>query len=339
MIIKILNKPRLICTFLTIFFMLSWCELFAETGHELWLNYKSVEDNVLREQYSKYFANVSICKNKFSSQIESELNRSVAIMLSKKIIYSPTFNGDGIIFTDNTAYGIIKSKLGFLDNEGYRIRQINDSGRKLIVVQADSDPGFLYATFHLLRLMQTGKSFDNLDITEVPKLNVRVLNHWGTLDDSNDNCFWKWDELPNVLDIKYEDYARANASIGINGVVLNNPTAEPKMLREDYLMKVVAIANMLRKYNIRVYLSANFACPLKPSDTPDVKRKWGGIGNLETADPLNANVIKWWDDKVKQIYSQISDFGGFLVKANSENMSGPLDYKRDRKSTRLNSSH
>lgn len=122
------------------------------------------------------------------------------------------------------------------------------------------------------------------------------------------------------VDMRYTDYARANASIGINGVVLNNVNADPRILRKDYLKKVAALADVFRKYNIRVYLTANFAAPLKPSATPDVMKRWGGVGDLDTADPRDSCVQAWWKEKVDEIYELIPDFGGFLVKANSEGM-------------------
>jgi len=126
-------------------------------------------------------------------------------------------------------------------------------------------------------------------------LEFRQLNHW---DDLNGNIergyagksLWKWEELPGKVDSRYTDYARTNASIGINGVVLNNVNADPRILRRDYLKKVAALADVSRKYHIRVYLTANFAAPLKPSATPDVMKQWGGIGDLDTADPRDPHV-------------------------------------------------
>ena len=141
---------------------------------------------------------------------------------------------------------------------------------------------------------------------------------------------WAWDDLPKKIEPRYTDYARAEASIGINAVILNNVNADPRILGHDYLEKVAALADIFRKYHIKVYLAPNFAAPVKPSTTKDVGKQWGGvgIGHLDTADPLNPEVQKWWMDKVNEIYSLIPDFGGFLVKANSEGMAGPQDYHR-----------
>ena len=150
-----------------------------------------------------------------------------------------------------------------LGAEGYTI-QSNSTG---IAVQAAGDAGLLYAAFRLIREMQCGNSLERLMIKEVPAYDLRILNHWDDLDGHIERGYagtslWKWNELPETLDPRYEDYARANASIGINGVVLNNVNADPRILRRDYLKKVAALADVFRGYNIRVYLTANFAAPL-----------------------------------------------------------------------------
>ncbi|MDO4215592.1 MAG: glycosyl hydrolase 115 family protein, partial [Bacteroidales bacterium] len=162
---------------------------------------------------------------------------------------------------------------------------------------------------------------------------LRILNHWDNLDGSIERGYagqsiWLWDELPNKVSERVYEYARLNADLGINGIVLNNVNADPRVLRHDYLLKVKALADVFRQYGIKVYVSANFASCLKPSDTPDTFRAWGGVGCLDTADPLNKDVAKWWKDKVKEIYSLIPDFGGFLIKADSEGMPGPQTYGR-----------
>ena len=126
---------------------------------------------------------------------------------------------------------------------------------------------------------------------------------------------WNWEELPNTLSDRYKEYARANASIGINGTVLNNVNASPKILSAEYLQKVKALADIFRPYGLRVYLSVNFASPM-------------ALDSLSTADPLDKEVIRWWKNKVKEIYRIIPDFGGFLVKANSEGQPGPCDFGR-----------
>ena len=195
---------------------------------------------------------------------------------------------------------------------------------------ASSSIGILYGAYDLLRLQETG-NLSHLSKTEKPAVSLRILNHWDNLDGSIERGYagksiWKWDEI--ILDKAGEfknisknlrnrliTYARANASIGINGAVLNNVNASPQMMTSEYLHKVKVIADIFRPYGIRVYLSINFASPM-------------ALGYTKTADPLDMKVQLWWKKKAKEIYASIPDFGGFLVKANSEGQPGPGDYHR-----------
>lgn len=195
---------------------------------------------------------------------------------------------------------------------------------------ASSSIGILYGAYDLLRLQETG-NLSHLSKTEKPAVNLRILNHWDNLDGSIERGYagksiWKWDEI--ILDKAGEfkniskdlrnrliTYARSNASIGINGAVLNNVNASPQMMTAEYLHKVKVIADIFRPYGIRVYLSINFASPM-------------ALGYTKTADPLDKKVQLWWKKKAKEIYASIPDFGGFLVKANSEGQPGPGDYHR-----------
>ena len=204
-----------------------------------------------------------------------------------------------------------------LGNEGFVIDYNADS----VVIYANTPVAALYGTYDLIRMQESGqlgkKAFSK---TELPAFHNRILNHWdnpnGTIERGYaGKSLWKWNELPDKVSPVYEEYARANASIGINGTVLNNVNADPKMLTAEYLQKVKVLADIFRPYGLKVYLSLNFASPKH-------------LANLKTSDPLDKDVIKWWNDKVKEIYSIIPDFGGFLVKANSEGQSGPQDYGR-----------
>lgn len=195
---------------------------------------------------------------------------------------------------------------------------------------ASNSIGILYGAYDLLRLQETG-NLSHLSKTEKPAVNLRILNHWDNLDGSIERGYagksiWKWDEI--ILDKAGEfkniskdlrnrliTYARSNASIGINGAVLNNVNASPQMMTAEYLHKVKVIADIFRPYGIRVYLSINFASPM-------------ALGYTKTADPLDKKVQLWWKKKAKEIYASIPDFGGFLVKANSEGQPGPGDYHR-----------
>ena len=212
---------------------------------------------------------------------------------------------------------ILKRQKG-LPKDGYTIKS---QGGKT-VISAANDAGLLYGAYHLLRLQQISEngvyfdqSMDHLDITEKPFYDLRILNHWDNPNGTVERGFAGKSIFLNPTPERMKMYARANASVGINGTVLNNVNAKPEALSTESLQKAKSIADQLRPYGIRVYLSINFASPIK-------------VGGLETADPLDANVIKWWKNKVNEIYKLIPDFGGFLVKANSEGEPGPQDFGR-----------
>ena len=207
--------------------------------------------------------------------------------------------------------------------------QINSENGKTIV-RAKDHQGLLYGAYALLK-SQKDPTAIRQGVIEKPFFKYRILNHWDNLDGSIErgyaglSIFWALDGgQPKAIDANLiKEYARANASIGINGTVLNNVNASPKMLSAPYIDKVKEIADILRPYGITVYLSVNFASPM----TIPAKGFNGGKP-VKTADPLNAKVKAWWKAKAKEIYAQIPDFGGFLVKANSEGQPGPFDYKR-----------
>lgn len=203
-----------------------------------------------------------------------------------------------------------------LGDEGYTIRSAGND----IILESSAEKGLLYAAYHLLRLQAEGNDCKNLNISESPLNEYRILNHWDNIDGTVERGYagkslWKWEELPSVISPAYEKYARANASVGINGTVLNNVNASIEILSDKYLAKVKALSDIFRPYGIKVYLSVNFASPMK-------------LGGLDTADPMDEKVAEWWKRKVHEIYSLIPDFGGFLVKANSEGQPGPCDYGR-----------
>ena len=209
------------------------------------------------------------------------------------------------------------------DNDGFSISKSAKDGS--IVVKARRSAGLLYGAYELLRMQQTGNI--SLKETSTPAFEYRILNHWDNPDGSVERGYagksiWKWEEIDGnegtmSLDLKERltTYARANASIGINGIVINNVNASPSILSLEYIKKVKVIAGLLRPYGIKTYVSVNFASPMV-------------LDGLETADPLNTEVRAWWKKKAKEIYKEIPDFGGFLVKANSEGQPGPGDYHR-----------
>lgn len=201
--------------------------------------------------------------------------------------------------------------------ESFRIK-IDRDGRA--TVSATGEAGLLYGAFALRRLSRGGCDTAGLDTVENPVFPIRVLNHWDNLDGTIERGYsgrslWKWGELPDTISPRLKEYATRCAEVGINGAVLNNVNASPAILSVEYLRKVKAIADYLRPYNIRVYLSANFASPMV-------------LDSLPTADPLDMRVQEWWSRKADEIYALIPDFGGFLVKANSEGQPGPCDYGR-----------
>lgn len=203
------------------------------------------------------------------------------------------------------------------NDEGYRLRS-QPGGR--IEISARRDIGLLYGAFDLIRRWRTAAPTDALDVLEQPAVRLRLLNHWDNPDRFVERGYagqsiWDWWKLPDHADGRYADYARANASIGINGAVLNNVNAKAIQLTPEWIAKAAKLADIFRPFGVRVYLSARWSSPME-------------IGGLKTADPLDPAVAQWWRDKADEIYRAIPDFGGFLVKANSEGQPGPGDYGR-----------
>ena len=205
-----------------------------------------------------------------------------------------------------------------LGHEGYLIREVRIGKRAVILVTGNSDIAVLYGAFALLRHVRAGGSTAAINLASTPAIPLRLLNHWDNLDGSVERGYagqslWDWWTLPDFKDPRYDDYARANASIGINGTVLNNVNAKAESLTAPYLAKAAALADVFRPWGIRVYLTARFSAPIE-------------LGGLKTADPRDPAVAAWWQAKADEIYRVIPDFGGFLVKANSEGQPGPRDY-------------
>jgi alpha-glucuronidase len=193
-------------------------------------------------------------------------------------------------------------------------------GAPATVVAASSSIGVLYGAFHVLRLLQTERDIAALSIEQRPRVGYRVLNHWDNLDRTIERGYagfslWDWQRLPDIVDPRYTDYARACASIGLNGSVLTNVNANALVLSDLYLDRVAALAAVFRPYGIKVYLTARFSAPVE-------------LGKLKTADPLAPEVQAWWKERADAIYKRIPDFGGFAVKANSEGQPGPQNYGR-----------
>lgn len=289
--------------------------LFAEDGSRLWLRFSDVTVN------EKLFSGVSGRTDAFAV---SEFNRAWNEITGSKLLVQKNIAENSLVFAlskDKIVRNIrLSTEMKKLGDEGFLIRIITYQGKKLTLVAANTDAGLLYGSYHLLRLLQTNTFSDQINVIEKPAYNLRILNHWDNLNGTVERGYagrsiWKWDELPAKLSPRYEAYARANASIGINATVLNNVNATPDILTTEYIQKIKALASVFRTFNIKVFISINFASPKQ-------------LGHLPDADPLRPEVQKWWKEKVKEIYRAIPDFGGFLVKANSEGLPGPMDYGR-----------
>ena len=299
----------------------------AETGYELWLRYNKVSDPDKLNGYRKATEFVYVAGNSETSRvIKDELNRGLSGLLGKSIRCNSThLENSSLILVAETSDEFkkyFKQSISHtnVSGDGFSIVTVLFKGRNRTVISAKTEIGLLYGAFRLLRNMQTNEFIDRLIIKSTPSVKLRLLDHWDNLNRTVERGYagfslWNWHTLPGYIDQRYIDYARANASIGINGTVLTNVNANATILTKAYLEKVKALADVFRPYGIRVYLTARFSAPIE-------------IGGLKTADPLDEGVREWWKEKVKEIYSYIPDFGGFLVKANSEGQPGPQDYKR-----------
>ncbi|MDB4917782.1 MAG: hypothetical protein JWM95_5426 [Gemmatimonadetes bacterium] len=301
--------------------------LRAEDGYDLWLRYRLITDAPLLARYKAAVTGLVVEGDSPTLRAaRDEMTRGLKGLFGADVAADAKVARDGDVIIGTAASSKIISglplakELKALGKEGYLIRAVTIGGKKVIVVAGNEDVGALYGSFALLRQMQTHGSLASISLTSSPKIQVRMLDHWDNLDRSVERGYagkslWEWSELPGSISNRYRDYARANASIGINAAALTNVNANVKMLTPEYIANVAAIAGELRPYGMKVFLSAKFSAPID-------------LGGLKTADPLDADVKAFWARKADEIYAAIPDFGGFLVKANSEGQPGPQDYKR-----------
>jgi len=295
--------------------------LRAETGADLWLRYHALPDGPERTTYRRELETFAVTfTSPTGDTIARELTRGLTGLLGVRARRADDPRVATLVI-GTTASPAIRA-LGWdaafkgLGDDGFVIRRATIARAPVVVVASNGESGALYGAFHLLRLVQLRRPLDRIDVAEHPRLARRLLNHWDNLDGSIErgyagrSFFWPEPDAGRIA-----DYARANASIGINGSVINSVNANPQSLTPPYLQKAAAIAAILRPYKIRVYLAANFAAPR-------------AIGGLQTNDPLDRSVAAWWRAKADEIYKLIPDFGGFVVKANSEGQPGPQDYGR-----------
>lgn len=300
----------------------------AQKDYKLWLQYHKIQNAAIASEYKSNLQGIVSLGSSATSKISlTELETGISDMLGNKPEVKSVINGENnLIFGAQTNLNsdlqkIFQSDFTQINNEGFIIKSVLLKNKKQIVITGKNDVAVLYGVYSFLRLMQTNKSIKSINIVDAPKTNIRILNHWDNLDRTVERGYagfslWNWQKLPDFIDQRYIDYARANASIGINGTVLTNVNANALILTPQYLEKVTALANVFRPYGIKVYLTARFSAPIE-------------IGGLKTADPKDTEVANWWKEKAKEIYKSIPDFGGFLVKANSEGQPGPQNYGRD----------
>ncbi len=296
----------------------------AEDGYALWMRYAPIESAPVADSRTHLAEVVAPGRTPTQRAARAELERGLRGLAGSapRLHVAAAANTSVVLGTpqSSTLIAPFGEEIESLGDEGYLLRRTRIGGRDALLVAARRDIGVLYGVFHLLRLLQTGALPEPLEVRESPRLRLRVLNHWDDLDGHVERGYagrslWDWQTLPEWRDPRYTDYARANASLGINGTVLNNVNANARSLAPDYLDKAATLADVFRPYGIRVYLSVRFSAPIE-------------LGGLSTADPLDADVQRWWREKVNEIHARIPDFGGFLVKANSEGQPGPQDYGR-----------
>jgi alpha-glucuronidase len=294
----------------------------AEDGYDLWLRYKPVEA-AARASYAARAAAIAPTRDAPTIKVaRAELERGLTGLVGKPAT-AAAGSRDGVILlgaASDPAVAKLNLPLKSLGEDGYLIRTLAVNGKATTVIAANRDIGVLYGVFRYLALIQTRQPTASLDLASAPKVKLRMLNHWDNLNRTVERGYsgqsiFDWWRLPGHVDPRMIDYARANASLGINGAVLNNVNAKADSLMPPFIAKAAALADTFRPYGIKVYLSARFSAPIE-------------IGGLKTADPLDPAVRAFWKAKADEIYKEIPDFGGFLVKANSEGQPGPQDYGR-----------
>jgi len=301
--------------------------LRADDGYRLWLRFDPISNEQVKASYQQQIQCIRVeGHTPILNTVRKELMQGLSGLLEQSISESTAlWSRPGVIAGVLGASTIIDQHISEeeakgLKAEGYVLKKASIQGQEHLLIAAKDDRGVLYGSFALLRLLKTQTLLSDLNILENPRLKLRLLNHWDNLDRTVERGYagfsiWNWHQLPEFLDTRYRDYARANASIGINGTVVTNVNANSLVFRPDYLEKAKALADVFRPYGVKIYLTARFSSPVE-------------LGGLSTADPLNPEVQQWWQEKVDEIYRLIPDFGGFLVKANSEGQPGPQEYGR-----------
>lgn len=310
--------------------------LALEDGYALWLRYNKIADAGYRASASAALGYLVT-----PDEVDEEGKVDVVLVSALKELKTGLSGLFGAEMEEKAAIGtaggiVIGTKgsaevtrllsgdaatLAALQEEGYLIKSVDDGGKAVTVIAGGGANGVLYGAFKLLELVQCGEDVRTLNYSDAPEIQWRVLQQWDNWDGSIERGYagssiYKWSELPGIVDPRYEDFARANASVGINTIVINNVNAQSDYIKtENNIKKVAAVADVFRKYGIRLALTVRFDSPKN-------------IDGLETNDPLDPTVVTWWQDKFDEIYKLIPDFAGVLVKADSEGQPGPSSYGR-----------
>lgn len=295
-------------------------QVSANDGYKLWLQYYPIENSMANRDLLNGVhvggssATIEVIKKELSIASQGFYGENAKLTGEREAAVVIKLHDDAL--TNH----ISASEINVVGEQGYIIKKINTGSQSKTLITANTEIGLLYGTFKWLQTVQKGTALPEAGISNSPKIERRILNHWDNLDRTVERGYagfsiWNWHRLPRHIDQQYHDYGRANASVGINGTVVTNVNANSLVLTEEYLEKVAALADVFRPYGVKMYLTARFSSPIE-------------IGKLKTADPLDPEVQRWWAEKVKEIYEHIPDFGGFLVKADSEGQPGPHNYKR-----------
>ncbi|HOV26912.1 MAG TPA: alpha-glucuronidase family glycosyl hydrolase [Pseudobacteroides sp.] len=304
-------------------------------SYKCWLGYKKLKDRNCVEKYLKWCNNIVILEDTpIIKSALTEICTGIEGMLGIKPNISRSIDKLSYIFMGtleslNTIDNYVDNRVDIndknsIDDEGFIIKSVKNCDKDIIIVAGKTDRGVLYGTFTLLRLIATNTELDGIMRLENPSNPLRIINHWDNIDGSVErgyagkSIFFKDNEITKDLK-RVRDYGRLLASIGINGIAINNVNVhkvETRLITKEYLPYVASVADIFREYGIKIYLSINFAAPME-------------IGDINTADPFDDDVRKWWKSKAEEIYSHIPDFGGFLVKADSEFRPGPFTYNRN----------
>ncbi|GAA0574342.1 alpha-glucuronidase family glycosyl hydrolase [Rhizomicrobium electricum] len=298
----------------------------ADDGYQLWLRYAPLDKAASARAGDIGSEVVTASRSPTAKITAEELTRGLSGLLAKKVASGDAIRSNGAVLfgtpKDSPSIAGLALPLERVGSDGFVIKSAVVKGKRVTVIAGNTDVGALHGAFAFLRLVQTGAALDALDVVEAPKVKLRMIDHWDNLDRTMERGFsgfsiFNWWELPGHVDPQLVDYARAEASLGINGIVLTNPSGltTAVSLTEPWLKKAAALADLFRPYGIKIYLSARFSCPQE-------------LGGLKTGDPLDPQVRAWWKAKADEIYRIIPDFGGFLVKANSEGQPGPQDFGR-----------